>query len=97
MSDKPEALRLADLCNKDGYMSNIERRQIELELRRLHSEVEALRTDAGRLEWFDRNCEWDGHAWWTPDLVVSTKFDDAPTMDHLRSAIDAAMAKEQTK
>lgn len=38
-----EALRLADLCNRDGYMSNIERRQIEEELRRLHAENKALK------------------------------------------------------
>lgn len=43
---KPEALRLADLCNKDGYMTNIERSQIEEELRRLHAEVEALKAES---------------------------------------------------
>lgn len=36
---KPDALKLADLCNKDGYMTNIERSQIEEELRRLHAET----------------------------------------------------------
>lgn len=38
----PEALRLADIANSDGHITNIERNQIARELRRLHAENERL-------------------------------------------------------
>ena len=38
-----EALRLADLMNKPGPVTTIERMQVDCELRRLHAENEALR------------------------------------------------------
>lgn len=129
MSEKPEALRLADLCDRHGYMGNIEHNQIAAELRRLHAECEALRqaneafaqrqewwndrmcaleaecealrADAMRYRWL-RNEAWGGNNKQGPHLVefksgyVPSRFTDLAE-EAADAAMDAAMAKEQTK
>jgi hypothetical protein len=55
MGQVSEALRLADLCNRHGHLTNIERSQIDAELRRLHAENEELRKDAERYRFLRDN------------------------------------------
>lgn len=55
MSEKPEALRLADAIDPGNEASKnvltVDVRGAAAELRRLHVEVEALRADAARYRW----------------------------------------------
>lgn len=46
MSDKPEALRLADALEQGKFLLSVERDATAAELRRLHAEIEEWRTKA---------------------------------------------------
>ena len=52
MSDKPEALRLADHLARYDPPGTVS--PFAAELRRLHAECEALRADAGRYRWLEK-------------------------------------------
>lgn len=59
------------------------------------AELARVSADARRLEWLRLNLEWDGHAYWLPDLCIKeTQFGSQecpePTPDEFRAAIDAA-------
>lgn len=89
MSEKPEALRLADAV--DQLWINGMATKIAAELRRLHAECEALRADAGRLDWLLWKLPGDALRYCVGELS------DTSDGAEFRAAVDAAMAKEQTK
>lgn len=89
MSEKPEALRLADEC-EEGAPLEEDAKAAAAELRRLHAEVEALRADALRYRWIrDQGHKGGGDFYFRATGQIPR--------DALDAAIDAAMAKEQTK
>lgn len=92
MNEQPEALRLADVFDKEGYaVFTDDMRKAAAELRRLHDENEALRKDAERYRWL--------REFYSPECIgrYMTDIDRGWYGDgiDLDDAIDAAMKKGQ--
>lgn len=98
MSEKqPEALRMAQLIQDGCPMDEAE---LVDELRRLHAENAELRKDAERLSNLRCILDWDGNGYWLPDICIKERdwgqeFCQEPTIEEMRSAIDAALSKSK--
>lgn len=67
------------------------------EVARLRAEVEALRKDAERLNFLASECEWNGYGLWLPEWAIAVGNEQAPTVNDLRAAIDAAKGGEHCR
>lgn len=90
MSEKPEALRLAENMWADWFTQPTPEnlREAAAELRRLHAECEALRADARRYQWLRNRML-------VRDVEEAALYTDCEDQEGVDDAIDAAM--EQTK